>query len=93
MHEGIVRKFPKPGNLVVDTRDVIFSVGKACMLLPKQIRFIGCEFNPSCVTEAIAKLIVIYAEQVFSKESDIDGRKETRRCSYVYVIAVEAIEV
>lgn len=49
--------------------------------------------NPNCVTEAMCQLILLYARQLLSKDSDINGEEEGRRSAVVYVEVVESIEV
>lgn len=64
----ILREFTESKNLVVDARPRIFSVAKICVLLPKQSRFIGCEVDPSCMTQAMSQLTLLNARQMLSKE-------------------------
>lgn len=72
---GIVQRITKPGNLVLETFAWTFSVAKAYMLLPKHKRFIGSGVDTCCVTEAMSKLILLFARDVLNKESDIDGEE------------------
>lgn len=90
--KNIVQEFTKPVNLVVDTYDGTFSVVRACMLLHKHRKFIGCEVDPCCVTGAMPWLILLYAQQMFSIESDIDREEEARSSAKLYVRAVNAIK-
>lgn len=70
---GIVQKFRKPGNLVVDTCAGTSSVAKAFIFLDKQRRPIGVEVDLSCATETMSQLILLYAREVLRAESDSDG--------------------
>lgn len=51
--EDILRKLTKPGNLDADAYARILSVGKVCLLLLKQSRFIGRKTDSSCIAKAV----------------------------------------
>lgn len=87
--EDIVQKFSKPGNLVVDASAGTFSVATACTVLLKHRKVIGCGVDPGCMTEAMLQLILLYARQVLSTESKIDGKGEVRSLAKMYVKAGE----
>lgn len=89
----IIQKFTKPGTLVVDACAVTFAVAKACMLLVKHRRFIGCKEDSSCVNEAILLLILLYARQLLSKASESDGEENVHRSAEVNATLVESIEL
>lgn len=91
--KDIVQNSTKPGDLAVDACPGTFTVVKASMLLRNHRTFLGCHVDPSCLTEEMSQLILLYARQQLSKMSDIDGEEEVRCCASVYVKAVEAIEV
>lgn len=69
----IVWKSTKPSNLVVNACAGTFSVTKAWKLLHTHRTFIGGEAEPSCVNEAMLQLILFFARQVLSRNSDVDG--------------------
>lgn len=69
-----------------------FSVGKASMVLPKHRRLIGCEVDRSRETKMRRWLILPYARQVLSKESEVDGEEEARSSAEMYLKGVEEIE-
>lgn len=89
----IVQKTTTPGNLVLDAFAMEFSAAKAFMLILKHRRCMRYEVGPSCVTEAISPLIVLYGRQLLSEESDTDGREDVHRFVEVDVKAAEAITV
>lgn len=74
----LVQMFTKPENRVDNACNGTFSVAKSCTLLPKQRMFIKCLVDSSCATEAMSQLILLYTQQVFSKESDIDEKKSSQ---------------
>lgn len=59
--KDIVQRFTRPVNLVVDACDGAFFITNQWKLLPKHRRCIGCEVDLSCVTEAVARLILLCA--------------------------------
>lgn len=75
----IVKRFTKPENLVADVRSRSFSIAKARMLLSKHSMFIECSVDPSCVTEAILQLILLYVRHVLNKE--LETNVEEQSCS------------
>ncbi|MEM1002550.1 MAG: DNA methyltransferase, partial [Bacteroidota bacterium] len=68
---NLIEKFSKPGDLVVDCFSGTFSVAKACFLLSKHRRFIGCDKDPVCLERTEDKLIEIFARQLLNPRSDI----------------------
>lgn len=86
-------KFTKPGDPIVYARAGSFSLSRACILNPKLRSFIACKMKPSCMTEAMPKLILCYARHTWRKESGIDGEEDIRRFEQPYVRAVEGIEL
>lgn len=54
------------------------------MLLQKQRRFIACESDPTCVTDAMLQRNLHYVRQMLSNEADIDGEKEVHCFTEVY---------
>lgn len=71
--KDIVQKYTMHRSLAVYACAGTFSVAKTCRLLPKYRRFIECEVVPIWVTEITMQLILLYAQQVSNKRSDIDG--------------------
>lgn len=69
----LVEKFTKPGNLVQEASAGTFSVAKACMIILKHRKFIGCAVDPSCVAKPIPQLIMLNARQLLREEWVIDG--------------------
>lgn len=49
-----------------------FSIAKAFVQLPKHRNVVGSEVNLSCLPEAMLRLILLYALELFSKMCDID---------------------
>lgn len=90
---AIVEKSTLTGNPVLDSCAGSFSATKNCILLANQRRLKGCKVNPSCVSEAMPKLILLYALRVLSKKSDIDGEDKVCRSAEVCVKAVKSNEV
>lgn len=88
-----VHKTAKPEKMVVDNCAERFSVTKDCMLFQQHRRFTGCKLDSSCVTKALPPLILLYAWQVFNKQSGVDGGKQVINFAKVYRKAVQAIEV
>lgn len=86
----IVQKFTKSGNLVVDNCAGTSSVAKACMLLHKHARFIGCEAVSIYVNETMPQLILPNPQRVLLKKFDIDSEERARGSAKIYVRPVEA---
>lgn len=79
-------------NHVVHAYAGTFSISKACMLLPRHRRFMGCKVDPICMNEAMKDLILFNARQVLSRDLYIDEKGEICSSAEVYAKAVEAIE-
>lgn len=93
MDEGHCARLMKPGDLVVDACAAKFSIVKTCMLLLKHRSFIRCKLHPSHGTKVMPQLTLLYAAQMLSKESDIDGEGHVCSSAEAYVKAAEAIEI
>lgn len=59
--KDIVKKYTKPGNLVVDACAGTFCVANGFMLLPKHRSFTGCKVDVSCMTKRRLQLILPHA--------------------------------
>lgn len=90
--KDIVQKFTKPDKLAMDAFSRPFSAAKACVLLKHRI-FIGGEFDPSRVTEAMTQVTLLFARQVLNTKRNIDEEGTFRRSTRFYINIVEAIEV
>lgn len=83
----IVERLTRPGDIVVDFTAGTFPVLKACMLLPKHRRFVGCDIDKMCVEASQQSAVLTYAKQVLSASSDIEGTDAVREAAQVYVKA------
>lgn len=77
----------------MDTCAGTFCTANACMLISNHRSFLACKLDPSCLTEAILQLTLLYARQVLSKESEFDGEEQVRSSAEVRVKAVRTIDV
>lgn len=69
------------------------SVGMACSLLPNHRTFIECEVGSSCVAGVKPQLILIFARQSLSRESDIDDDEYVYTSAKVYLKSLNEIEM
>lgn len=89
---NVVQKFTMPENLVMNACAGTFHVTKACTLFPKYRSFTACK-DPICKNEAMPHMILLYAQQVLSTESDIEREEHVCSSVEVHVKAIEASEV
>ena len=90
----IIEKFSKPGDLVVDPCSGTFSVAKACLLLPKHRRFVGCDLDPACLQHTEDRLIELFARQLLNPRSDISTRDDKLTSSAQNLVAeIERLKV
>lgn len=83
--KGIVQTFKKPGNTVADAVTGTYSIFKACLLPPKNRKYLGCKEDPRFLTEKIRQLILICAQNLLSKGSEIDGDGQIHTTAMVCV--------
>lgn len=74
----IIKKFTKPGDLVMDHFFGTFSVVTACMLLPDHRIFDGFDNDEICLEYSKKTLLALLARQLLKPNSDIDDEGHYR---------------
>lgn len=72
--KDLERKFPKPGDLVLDSFVRTLCTAKACQLLENHRRFAGCEKDGGCVPQSMAGLWIYGG--LLNDKSDLEGGEE-----------------
>lgn len=65
----------------------------ASTLLRQHRRFLACDPDPSCMTETMPQLILIYSGQASSGEIEVDREEHVCSSAEVYVSTVETTGV
>lgn len=88
----VIRKFTKPGMVVVDCCAGTLAVGKAGLSLPEHRRVILCDVDSDVVRQSMPSLVLVFAKQVLSDASDIVGNDEVVAAAKKYISAIENTE-
>lgn len=89
--KDLVSKFTKPGMTVLDCFAGTLSVGKACLELSQHRRAILCDVDPEVVETSLPGLVLVFANQLLNKDSDIKGNATLLKHAKLYIKAMEGI--
>lgn len=51
-------------------------VAKACVLMPQNRKFIGCDLEHSCVAESVLQLVLTYERHALNPESILKAKSD-----------------
>lgn len=88
----IIRKFTKPGMLVVDTFAGTLSVAKACLSLEEHRKAVLCDKDPDVIRDSFESLVAVFASQVLNVISDIVEPEEVRSAAKTFLAGYEALQ-
>lgn len=71
--KDIVRTFSQPVHVVLDPCVGTFATAKACMMLPRHRRFIGCEMDTGCCHKSCIYMVETILRQGLNQELDFTG--------------------
>ena len=92
MLKDIIVRMTKPGATVVDTFAGTCATAKACLMLKKHRKFIGCDKDEDCLEAAMPELLRVFAEQVLNEDSDIVCAPEVGEAAKVYLHALKGMD-
>lgn len=85
----ILHKFSNHGKLVLDRFAGALSTLKACLLLYRQRRMVGCDKNISCLQKSMPRLVKVYANQLLNNRSVLIGDSELKDSVREYLAEVK----
>lgn len=62
--KDVIRKVLSPGQTVLDNSAVTFVTGMPCMLLPRPLRFVGCEIYTICFKESFLRAVGVFVREI-----------------------------
>lgn len=76
--------FFKPEQLVLDPFAKVLCTVKACLLLQKHRRLVGCDKDVKCLQKYMQSFVEVYAFQILKERSGLAGEDEWKEKAYEY---------
>lgn len=80
-----IRKYTRPGAMVLDPYLGSGATAKSCLLLCKHRKFVGWDSDLDCALKMRPSLLRMFAEQVLCSDSDISEYEEVRTAADRYL--------
>lgn len=90
MMEVLVWKFSKLDDLVLDAIAGTLCTAKACILVDKPRKIMGCEKDSNCVERSMTGLLDVYAFQLQNNNSDIKCEEDLMEAAQIYLSSGKA---
>lgn len=94
VHKSVVlmrdirRKFSNLDYLMLQVLPRTLSTAKACVLLDKHKRLVGCDRNGCCLQKSMASLVYVYSSQLLNDRSDLTGDGKLDDSARLYLPAI-----
>lgn len=74
----LTSKYIRPSEMVLDSCFGTKAISKACLLLPKPHKLIGCDSALDCVSKMRPSLLRVFGKQVLRSNTDISESEEVQ---------------